>query len=244
MTANPQTAMIMAAGLGTRMRPLTETMPKPMVVVAGKPLIEYALDSVRAAGVDRVIVNVHYLPDQIEAYMAEHVGDLDVVISDERDQLLETGGGLMKIQTHIAGDPFYCINSDAIWTEDDGNVLQQLAAHWDDDAMDALLLLVPKMRAFHHRGKGDFSIDGAGRLIRRGDNDSAPYIFTGIQLISKRLLRGAPDGPFSTNILWNRAIEEGRLFGLEHQGDWYDIGAPDAIAPTEQALAALNKVNV
>ena len=231
-----ESAMIMAAGLGTRMRPLTNDRPKPLVDVAGKPLIEYALDKLRIANVCDVVVNVHYLPEQVEDYLATSASDLNVTISDERMQLLETGGGLVKALPTIKGDPFFCINSDAIWTDGEIDALTRLADAWNSETMDGLLLLVPKHRAFHHRGAGDFNIDAEHRPIRRGNAATAPFVHTGIQLLSRAFLDDAPAGPFSTNILWDRAIAKGRLFALEHIGDWFDIGSPQAIAPTEAAL--------
>lgn len=231
-----KTAMVMAAGLGTRMRPLTDHKPKPLVEVAGKPLIAYAFDRLRLAGVSKAVVNVHYLPEQVEAYLADCASDLDIIISDERSQLLETGGGLVQALPMIKGEPFFCINSDAIWTDGEVDALTRLASAWDAATMDALLLLVPRERAFSHRGNGDFSIDDAGRPVRRGAAPTAPFVYTGVQLLSRAFLNDAPHGPFSTNILWDRAIAKGRLFALEHVGDWFDIGSPQAIAPTEEAL--------
>jgi N-acetyl-alpha-D-muramate 1-phosphate uridylyltransferase len=231
-----QTAMVMAAGLGTRMRPLTNDRPKPLVELGGKPLIEYALEKLRIAGVGKAIINVHYLPDMLENYLKDHVHDIEIFISDERDLLLETGGGLVKALPQIKDDPFFVTNSDAIWTDGDEDALTRLAKAWDGDAMDALLLLVPRENTHSHKGVGDFSTDSEQKLIRRGEADSAPYIYSGVQLISHRLLRDAPEGPFSTNILWNRAIAEGRAFGLVHEGQWFDIGSPAAIAPTEDYL--------
>lgn len=233
------TAMIMAAGLGTRMRPLTDNRPKPLVEVAGKTLLDHVLDKARRAGVRRVVVNVHYLPDQIEQHLKTHASDLDVAISDERMLLMETGGGLVRAQRHLAGaEPFYCLNSDAIWTEQGStDALSRLASAWDAKRMDALLLLVPRDHAFEHPGHGDFFLDEQQRLIRRGDRPEAPFVYTGNQLVSHNLLRDAPQGPFSTNLLWDRAIAGGRLYGLVHTGDWFDIGSPRAIAPTEAALA-------
>ncbi len=233
-----ETAMVMAAGLGTRMRPLTEHTPKPLVEVAGKPLLGHALDALRRAGVRNVVVNVHYLPEQVEAYLAENATDLNVMVSDERSQLMETGGGLVQALPLLSGGSFFCVNSDAVWTDGKVDALTRLARSWDPRIMDGLLLLAPRDRAFQHGGKGDFSLDGDGRLIRRGSATSAPYVYTGIQVLSKGFLDDAPLGPFSTNLLWDRAITKGRLFGLEHQGDWFDIGAPQAIAPTEAALRA------
>ena len=233
---NVETAMVMAAGLGTRMRPLTDHKPKPLVEVAGKPLIEYAFDKLRLAGVKKAVVNVHYLPKQVEDYVANCATDLDISISDERAQLLETGGGLVQALPMIGGDPFFCINSDAIWTDGEVDALTRLAQAWDRETMDGLLLLVPRERAFSHKGNGDFSIDDKGRPLRRGTAAQAPFVYTGIQLLSRAFLNDAPTGPFSTNILWDRAIAKGRLFALQHHGDWFDIGSPAAIAPTEEAL--------
>ena len=235
--AVPDTAMVMAAGLGKRMRPLTAARPKPLIEVAGKPLIDHVLDRLRAAGVGKIVVNVHYLADALEAHLAARAKDFDLRISDERNLLMETGGGLVQAEPLIDSDPFFAINSDNFWIDGPTDALKQLAAQWDDQAMDALLLLVPHARAGNHKGMGDFHMDRFGRLRRRGRSRVAPYVFTGIQLVSKRLLRDAPDGAFSTNILWDRAIEEDRCFGLVHQGLWFDVGTPASIRATEAALA-------
>ncbi|HEX2725949.1 MAG TPA: nucleotidyltransferase family protein [Beijerinckiaceae bacterium] len=226
----------MAAGLGKRMRPLTDDRPKPMVELAGKPLIDHVLDRLRAAGVSRAVVNVHYLPEVLEAHLAATARDLDVVISDERGLLLETGGGLVKAAPLIGCDPFLVVNSDNYWVDGPADAMKLLASGWDDARMDALLLLVPQARAGNHRGQGDFHMDRFGRLRRRGRSRVAPYVFTGIQIIAKRLLDGAPDGAFSTNLLWDRAIAEGRCFGAVHQGLWFDVGSPAALKATERAL--------
>lgn len=226
----------MAAGLGTRMRPLTNDRPKPLVEIAGKPMIDHVIAALARAGVEHAVVNVHYLPEQIVAHLGAESQGVQVSISDESDLLLETGGGLVKAAPMIATDAFYCVNSDNIWTEDGAAALTRLAAAWDAERMDALLLLIPHARAHNHRGKGDFAMDEAARLTRRGQADSAPYIFTGVQILHRRLLDGAPDGPFSTNLLWDRALASGRLFGLEHRGHWFDVGTPEAIAPTEGFL--------
>jgi MurNAc alpha-1-phosphate uridylyltransferase len=235
--AVPETAMVMAAGLGKRMRPLTATRPKPLVEVAGKPLIDHVLDRLRAAGVKKVVVNVHYLADSVEAHLAHRSNGLEVAVSDERGLLLETGGGLVKAAPLIASDPFLVVNSDNFWIDGPSDALRLLASGWDDDKMDALLLLVPLARAGNHRGSGDFHLDRAGRVRRRGRSKVAPYVFTGIQMVSKRLLRDSPEGAFSTNILWDRAIAEGRCFGSVHHGLWFDVGTPASIPATEKALA-------
>jgi MurNAc alpha-1-phosphate uridylyltransferase len=232
----PDTAMVMAAGLGKRMRPLTATRPKPLVELAGKSLIDHVLDRLRAAGVSKIVVNVHYLADALEAHLKSRAKDFDVKISDERDLLLETGGGLIRALPMIDADPFLAVNSDNYWVDGPADTLQLLASLWRDDEMDALLLLVPQARAGNHGGQGDFHMKADGRLVRRARGRVAPFVFTGVQMISKRLLRDAPDGPFSTNILWDRAIAEGRCFGAVHQGLWFDVGNPAAIKATERAL--------
>jgi MurNAc alpha-1-phosphate uridylyltransferase len=232
----PATAMIMAAGLGKRMRPLTATKPKPLIEVSGKALLDHVLERLRVAGVKKVVVNVHYLADALEAHLATRPHGLDVVISDERGQLMETGGGLVKALPLVDCDPFPALNSDNLWIDGPADTIKLLASQWDDSKMDALLLLVPQARALNHRGMGDFHMDRAGRIRRRERSRVAPFVFTGIQMVSKRLLRDAPEGPFSTNILWDRAIEEGRAFGAVHQGLWFDVGTPQSIPMTEAAL--------
>jgi len=232
----PQTAMIMAAGLGKRMRPLTATKPKPLIAVNGKALLDHVLEKLRDAGVKKVVVNVHYLADALEAHLASRDHGLEVVISNERDLLMETGGGLIKAAPLIDSEPFLALNSDNLWIDGPADTLKLLASQWDGSKMDALLLLVPQARALNHKGMGDFHMDRAGRLRRRDRSHVAPFVFTGIQIVSKRLLRDAPEGPFSTNILWDRAIEEGRCFGAVHQGLWFDVGTPQSIQMTETAL--------
>lgn len=228
------TAMIMAAGLGKRMRPLTASQPKPLVRVAGKPLIDHALDRLREAGVARAVVNVHYLADALEAHVLGRPVP-QVIISDERAELLETGGGMIKALEHLP-DPFFCLNADNIWLDGPKNAFADLTRRWNAEEMDALLLVVPHARAANFNGPGDFHMDGHGRLSRRKPGRIAPFIYTGIQIVSHRLLRDAPQGKFSTNILWNRAIDEGRLFGLSFTGLWFEVGTPQAIGPTEEAL--------
>ena len=227
--------MVMAAGLGKRMRPLTATTPKPLVRVKGKPLIDYSLDRLADAGVARAVVNVHYLADAVEAHLAKRKSPA-VTISDERARLLETGGGMVKAQP-LLPDPFFCVNSDNIWLDGPRNAFRELSDAWQPDVMDALLLVVRHPHARGHQGRGDFSLDPLGRISRRKPGRVAPYIYTGIQLVSHRLLRDPPAGPFSTNVLWSRAMEEGRLFGLVHTGVWFEVGDPGAIAPAEAFLS-------
>jgi len=232
-----KSAMVMAAGLGKRMRPLTATRPKPLVPVAGRALIDHCFDRIADAGIGYVVVNVHYLADALEAHLRGGNWPFDIDISDERAQLLETGGGLVKAAPLFRGDPVLCANSDNIWTDGPTNAITLLSERWNDDQMDALLLLVPQARATGHGGQGDFHMDQVGRLSRRKPGRVAPFVFTGIQLLSTRLLQHAPAGPFSTNILWDQAIAEGRLYGLSHIGHWFDVGTPQAIPKVEAALA-------
>ena len=233
------TAMVLAAGLGKRMRPLTATRPKPLVKVAGKPLIDHVLDRLRGAGITHTVVNVHYLADALEAHLKRHGNGLDIQVSDERSQLLETGGGVVKALPLIAADTFLVVNSDNLWIDGPVDAIRLLASSWDDRTMDALLLVVPLARAYCHGGTGDFHMDARGRLSRRRPSRVAPFVFTGVQLVSRRLFAGAPEGAFSTNVLWDRAMAEGRVHGLVHQGLWFDVGTPPAIAQTEAILATL-----
>lgn len=232
----PKTAMVLAAGLGKRMRPLTASRPKPLIEVAGQALLDHVLDKLSAAGVEKVVVNVHYLADAVEAHLAKNSDGLKIAISDERSLLLETGGGMVKAGPLIDVDPFLVVNSDNLWVDGPADTLKLLASHWDSKRMDALLLLVPHARAQNHHGRGDFHMDRQGRLRRRNPSHVAPFVYTGIQMVSKRLLEGAPEGPFSTNILWDKAIEEGRCFGAVHQGLWFDVGTPQSIKATELTL--------
>ncbi|MXO95974.1 NTP transferase domain-containing protein [Erythrobacter aquimaris] len=230
------TAMLMAAGLGKRMRPLTASTPKPMVRVAGKPLIDRALDRVEDAGIEKAIVNVHYLAESIEAHIGGRKAPA-VTFSDERAELLETGGGMIKANAAgLLPDPFFACNADSIWLDGPRNAFLDLSQAWNPEKMDALLLVVTHARAHNFDGTGDFYMDGAGRLARKRPDRIAPFIYTGIQLVSHRLLRDAPEGKFSTNILWDRAIAEDRLYGVAFTGQWYEVGTPHHIRPTEEAL--------
>jgi MurNAc alpha-1-phosphate uridylyltransferase len=230
------TAMVMAAGLGTRMRPLTSNRPKPLVEVAGKALVDYALDSLADAGIARAVVNVHYFADLLEDHLKSRQHP-ECIVSDERDLLLDTGGGLAKAHRDgLLPDPCFCLNSDNIWLDGPVDAFRELSLAWDADRMDALLLLVPHARARNYAAKGDFHADALGLISRRRGDEVAPFIYTGIQLVSHRLLRDPPEGAFSTNVFWSRAIEEGRLFGTVFSGEWFEVGEPWAIAPTEAAL--------
>jgi MurNAc alpha-1-phosphate uridylyltransferase len=236
--AVPGTAMVLAAGLGKRMRPLTATRPKPLVEVAGQTLLDHALDRVRAAGIGRAVVNVHYLADALEAHLKRRGHGLEILVSDERARLLETGGGIVRALPLIGDDPFLVVNSDNLWVDGPVDSIRALAARFDDDAMDALLLLVPLARAHCHQGRGDFHMDGLGRLTRRRPMRMAPFVFTGVQILSPRLFAGVAEEPFSLNLLWDRAIAAGRAFGIAHNGLWFDVGTPGAVKRAEAMLAS------
>jgi MurNAc alpha-1-phosphate uridylyltransferase len=237
MVKHVDTAMIMAAGKGTRMMPLTADRPKPLIEVGGVALLDHVLGHVRDAGIGKIVVNVHYRAEQIEQHLAASAADLDVRISDERDVLRDTGGGLVHALPLISDDPFICVNADNWWTNAGENAISQLMAHWDDARMDVLMLLIPRDIAYNSQGIGDFNMDADGRLLRRQGDAPAAYVWTGIQILSKRLIVDPPADVFSTNIFWDRAIAKGRCMGVKHHGLWFDVGYPAAIAATEKKLA-------
>jgi N-acetyl-alpha-D-muramate 1-phosphate uridylyltransferase len=236
MTRLPSTAMIMAAGMGTRMMPLTANTPKPLIEVAGTTLLDHVLDLLREAGVGRIVVNVHYLADQIEVHLARNAEDFDVTISDERKLLRDTGGGLVQALPLIPDDPFLCINADNWFEGGERNALVRMAQAWDPARMDVLMLVVPFERAGNTQGQGDFDMDDEGRLSREGARRRRPYVWTGVQMLAKRVIADPPAAVFSTNLFWDRAIAAGRCCGLVHDGSWFDVGYPEAIALTEAHL--------
>ena len=238
-SAVPASAMVLAAGLGKRMRPLTATRPKPLVEVAGKTLLDRAIGTLTDGGVSQITVNVHYMADRLEAHLNARNKQLDVRISDERDLLLETGGGLAKALPLIDADPFLSINADNIWIDGPIGAAELLGNRWNADEMDALLLMVPLARANCHGGPGDFHMDASGRLSRRKPGRVAPFVYTGFQMLSKRLFDGVAVEPFSMNHLWDRAAAEGRLYGVVHQGLWFDVGTAAAVKETEALLGVL-----
>ena len=232
----PQAAMVLAAGFGQRMRPLTDNMPKPLVKVAGKALIDHVLDRLADAGVARAVVNVHYLAEQIERHVAAR-NVPRVTISDERGVLLDTGGGVVKALPLLGDAPFFHINSDTIWIDGVKPNLARLADSFDAATMDALLLLAPGAGSIGYTGRGDFLMASDGRLRARPERDVAPFVYAGAAILSPRLFDGAPQGAFSLTKLFTRAIEAGRLHGLRMEGLWMHVGTPEAITEAEQAIA-------
>lgn len=231
----PQTAMVLAAGFGERMRPLTDTRPKPLVEVSGRALIDHVLDKLVQAGVGTAVVNVHYLAGQIEAHVAGRKTPR-IVISDERDKLLDTGGGVVKALPLLGSDPFFLINSDSIWLDGARSNLQRLAAAFDPARMDALLMLAPSATSIGYAGRGDFAMAPDGRLRPRAEREVMPFVYAGAAVFSPALFKDAPQGPFSLNRLFTNAAEAERLFGLRLDGVWMHVGTPDAIALAERAI--------
>ncbi|MEM7522401.1 MAG: nucleotidyltransferase family protein [Pseudomonadota bacterium] len=232
MSDLPDVAMILAAGFGTRMGALTEDRPKPLIEAGGKALIDHALDAAAAAGVSRAVVNLHYRGDQIRRHLAGRRRP-EIVFSEE-PEILETGGGIVRALPLLGPAPFFSLNADAIWTG--AAPLPTLAAAWRGGRMDALLHLARREDAVGHAGRGDFFRSDDGGLSRRGEAATAPYVFTGAQIIAPEAFVGAPRGAFSTNVVWDRLIARGRLFGVAHDGSWIDVGSPAGLALAEEAL--------
>jgi MurNAc alpha-1-phosphate uridylyltransferase len=237
VTQAPRRAMVLAAGLGTRMRPLTDSMPKPMVKVAGRALIDHVLDRLCAAGVERAVVNVHYMADRLQQHLASRARP-QIVISDERGLLLGTGGGVVKALPELGDAPFFHINSDTIWIDGVKPNLTRLAEAFDPAATDALLLLAPVSGSIGYDGRGDYSMRPDGSLARRGEREVAPFVYAGAAILSPALFADAPHGEFSLTALFDRAAARSRLHGLRLEGLWMHVGTPEAIAEAEAAIEA------
>lgn len=236
----PRVAMVLAAGLGKRMRPYTETLPKPLVRVGGRTLIDRVLDRFEAYGVGRVVVNVHHHRGQMESHLRERTRP-PIVLSPESD-LLETGGGVKNALPHLGAATFFVANADNLWLDGRVPTLVRMARAWNDGHMDALLLLNSGATAYGYEGLGDFFCNADGRLRRRSEREVAPYVYAGVHILHPRLLRKAPDGAFSLNIVWDRALAEGRLFGLLHDGQWFHVGTPEGLAIAEAELGPVRPV--
>jgi MurNAc alpha-1-phosphate uridylyltransferase len=237
MSAMPRRAMVLAAGLGQRMRPITDTMPKPMIEIGGRALIDRALDSLAAAGVETCVVNTHYLGDMLAAHLADRTAPR-IVLSPETE-LLDTGGGVKKALAHFGDEPFYTVNGDALWLDGPSPMLTRLTRHWDPARMDALLLLHPAVAAhgYDSSAMGDYHMTPDGRAHWRGRSGVAPFVFAGVTICDRRLYDAAPEGPFSQLVLWNRAEERERLYGLRHDGEFFHVGTPAALEDTEAYFA-------
>jgi MurNAc alpha-1-phosphate uridylyltransferase len=229
--------MIMGAGLGQRMRPLTDDRPKPLVMVGGKSLIDHSIDRLVAAGVTLVVVNVHYKAEMLRSHLARR-RDVEIVFSDESEKLLDTGGGVVKAMPYFGNASFFVLNSDSIWLED-APALPAMLAAWDESRMDGLLLLADIPTAIGYDAQGDFILRPDHRVVRARDNSGAAYAYPGVQIVHPRLFADAPQGAFSTNIMWDRAIAAGRLFGTALRGTWIHVGTPQARDEAEAVLAAL-----
>jgi MurNAc alpha-1-phosphate uridylyltransferase len=232
------TAMLLAAGLGTRMKPLTDTRPKPLIEVGGRTLIDRVLDKLAAQGVTRAIVNVHYFPDMLAAHVTQRT-DIEIIISDERDEVLETGGGVIKALPLLGDDPFFVINTDVTWASAGDSTFSDMAAAYDPARMDALLLLAPMSNTLGFRGPGDFYLAPDGQVERRGERATAPYVFAGTHITRADLLRSYEATRFSANIYWNAFASRGRLFGTVMSPFWMHVGDPAGRDEAEARLALM-----
>ena len=230
------TAMVLAAGLGARMRPLTLHRPKPLIEVSGRALIDHVLDRLLEAGIARAVVNVHYLADQLEAHLSRRAPPA-ITISDERRALLDSGGGTKRVLPYFGGRPFLLANSDSIWIDGARSNMRRTVEHWRGDDMDALLLLAPTAASVGFEGRGDFLFAPDGRLERRGEREVAPFVYAGVAIFTPELFDDSPDGAFSLNVQFDRAIERGRLYGVRLDGIWMHVGTPEAIGEAEACVA-------
>jgi MurNAc alpha-1-phosphate uridylyltransferase len=237
MSTRPTKSMVLAAGFGTRMRPLTERMPKPLVPVAGRALLDHVLDKLAEAGVADAVVNVHYLPDQIIDHTAARTTPR-ITISDERDAVLGTGGGVVKALPHLGDAPFYHLNADTLWIDGAQPNLSRLADTFDPARMDILLLMAPTADSIGYSGSGDYAMLPDGTLRRRKEREVVPFVYAGVAILSPAIFADAPAGEFALTKLFDRAGEQGRLFGLRLDGLWMHVGTPDAVQAAEEAFLA------
>jgi N-acetyl-alpha-D-muramate 1-phosphate uridylyltransferase len=237
MKQTPRNAMVLAAGMGTRMHALTEKMPKPLIKVAGKPLIDHVLDRLAAVGVARAVINVHHFAEQMQRHLAARARP-QIVISDERGLLLGTGGGVNKALPELGDAPFFHINSDTLWIDGVKPNLQRLAEAFDPATMDALLLLAPAAGSIGYSGRGDFTMAPDGALQKRGERAVAPFVYAGAAILKPALFKDAPAGEFPLTLLFDRAGAAGRLYGLRLEGLWMHVGTPDAVALAEATIKA------
>jgi MurNAc alpha-1-phosphate uridylyltransferase len=238
MAGTLTTAMVLSAGLGTRMAPAANGLPKPLVSLGGKALIDHALDRLAEAGVARAVVNVHYKADLIERHLQKRQTPV-VEISDERAALLDTGGGAKKALPSLGPGPFLIHNADSVWIEGVGSNLARLAGAWDEARMDCLMLLAPATASHGYQGRGDFALESDGRIRRRVEQELVPFAFTGVSVAHPRLFDASPDGAFSLNLVWTKAIAAGRAYGVRMDGVWMHVGSPAALAEAERCLSGV-----
>jgi MurNAc alpha-1-phosphate uridylyltransferase len=233
------TAMVLSAGLGTRMAAANGNLPKPLIPLNGRPLIDRVLDRIAAAGVSRAVVNVHHRADLIERHLKERRSPR-IEFSDERTALLDTGGGIKKVLTRLGPGPFLIHNADSVWIESVGSNLDRLFDSWHEERMDCLLLLAPASISLGYQGRGDFALEPDGRIRRRAEQEVVPFVFAGVSIAHPRLFEGSPQGAFSLNVLWSRSIAAGRAWGMRMEGVWMHVGTPEALAQAEQCLTDAN----
>jgi MurNAc alpha-1-phosphate uridylyltransferase len=237
IVGGPRHAMVLAAGLGTRMRPFNGHLPKPLITVGGKALIDYVLDRLAHAGVERAVVNVHHMAEAIERHLGSRQRP-QIIISDERAELLGTAGGVVKALPQLGGGPFFHVNSDTVWIDGVKSNLIRLVAAFDPERMDALLLLAPSATSIGYTGRGDFAMGPDGRLARRGEREVVPFVYAGAAILTPAFFAGVPAGPSSMSPLFDRAIDRERLYGLRLEGLWMHVGTPDAVRAAEAAIIA------
>ena len=226
-----KTAMVLAAGFGVRMKPLTDTRPKPLLEVHGTSLIDRTIDRLLDAGVEKVVVNTHHLGDQIHDHLGKR--QTPAIVFSPEDPVLETGGGVANALALLGDEPFFVCNADTLWLNGSQDALKRMIRHWHEDRMDALLMVHSTVDAYGYNGQGDFCVDAMGLASRKPEQEVSPYLFTGVQILHPRLFKNAPDGAFSLNLLYDKAIEQDRLYAMVHDGEWFHVGTPDGLADAE-----------
>jgi MurNAc alpha-1-phosphate uridylyltransferase len=227
-------AMVLAAGFGVRLRPITNTTPKPLVQVLGRTLIDRTIDRLHEGGIETFIVNTYYLSEQIHMHLKKR-DDVEILFSLE-DEILETGGGIANALDKFGNDPFFACNGDTLWLNGSQDAVNRMVRHWDPDKMDALLMLHSTVDAYGYEGLGDFCVDALGVLSRRPESEVSPYLFAGVQILHPRLFKNSPKGSFSLNVLYDKAIEAGRLYGIVHDGEWFHVGTPQSLGEAEDYM--------
>lgn len=241
MTISPEKAMILAAGLGVRMRPITERTPKPLVRVAGKAMLDWALEKLDQAGVEKTVINIHHHAAVMRLWIQDHEHVSRIIISDESACLLDSGGGVRYALPALGWDPFFLLNADAVWMNGSERALSRLAQRWNFGNMDGLMLLVPTSLAMGYCGDGDFFMEDSGQLRRAANGEKAPYVYAGVMILNPSIFVDVPSEPFSLNVIFDRMLEQGRLFGLVHDGAWFHIGTPEALEQAETYFGAMTE---